>query len=61
MRGSDEKVWIQNPIVTVENIVRRHWVHVVDDDPVMDVIAFDTQITTVVTSNDKLANMSPLT
>ena len=45
IRG-DEKIRIDDRGVPTQNLFFNHRVHVVDIDPVMDLITFDSQITT---------------
>lgn len=56
----NQKLWIKNAWISRRNVVRRHWVHVMDDDPIMNFIAFYSEIATVISDDDSVAKLTPL-
>lgn len=58
--GRDEKLGIENALIAFKNLVRLHRVHVMNVNSIMNLVSFDTKITTQVSSYDVLANVLPL-
>lgn len=56
----DQVLGIEDVEVAVVNIFRRDGVHVVDDDPVINLKAFDTQVATKVSSDYLVSDSLPL-
>lgn len=44
----------------MDDVIDAHWVHVMDDDAVVDVIALYAEITSVVSKDYVVANLLPL-
>jgi hypothetical protein len=57
--GSDKKFGIDDRKITMKNIVLRDWIHMVDNDSTMDLIARNTEITPVISDNNRVSSMSP--
>lgn len=60
VRRCDEILWVENIVITMSDVIRRHRVHMMDDDPIIDLITFDSQIQTLITGNHLVTNMLPL-
>jgi len=59
-RCGDEEFRIDKRWIPLENIDLCDWVHVVNDDSTMDLIALDTQIAAIVSDNNRIPNTDPL-
>jgi hypothetical protein len=60
MSYCDEELGIENPRVSIDNFLDSHRVHVMDIDPVVDLVIVDAQITTIVSDNNVIAYLAPL-
>ena len=58
--GRDEELRIEYVIITVHDVVRCHWIHVVNEDAIVDCVSLNTQIVALITSDDMMADISPL-
>lgn len=61
VRHADEKLGIDDGTVTLDEICQSHRIHVMDDDLVVNVVAFDPEIAPVVSSDHEVADLLPLT
>lgn len=60
MARADQEFRIKDRLVTLNDIVNRHGVHVVDENLVVDVVICYAKVTTIVSSNDVVSNLTPL-
>jgi hypothetical protein len=60
MGGSDEKIRIQKRILTSDYVVDNDWIHVMYQESVVDLIPFYTQIAAVITHDDVISKLFPL-
>lgn len=59
-RRGDKELRIDKRQIPLQNIDLRDWVHVMDDDSTVDLIALDAQITAIVSDNNLVSSLSPL-
>jgi hypothetical protein len=60
MTGTDEEPRIQNIHVPLFDVVGRHRIHVMNDNSVKDLMPFDAEIATFVSSDDTKPKLTPL-
>lgn len=58
--GCDEKLGIENIIVTMLDVFYGHGVHMMDDHAIVDLITFHTKIHTIVSSDNVSPSLLPL-
>lgn len=58
--GGDQEVGIQKIFIALMDVLDCDWVHVMDKDPVMNLIALDPKVATVITDDYLVPNMLPL-
>src|SRR5690606_531748 len=56
----DEEFWIQNVPATTLELLDSHRIHVVNNDLVVDLMTFQSQVHTFIPSNYMVANIAPL-
>ena len=56
----NEKVWLKDCFVPGHDIIDRHWIHVMNDWAVMDLVSGNSKIATVISSDNMIANALPL-
>src|SRR5690606_8937183 len=61
MRGRDEELRIENIVSPELNVLDRHRVEVMDVDPIVDLMALDSEIAPIVSDDDRAADVLPLT
>jgi len=61
MCGGNKILWIKYPSFPTFNVLRCYGIHVVNHQPRMDLIAWDTKIASVVTKYDLVTNVQPFT
>lgn len=59
MRCSDEIVWVNERIRARDDVIGVNWVHVMDQDSAVDLIAFHTEVTTVVSDDYFVTKVFP--
>lgn len=55
----DKVLRIENDIVSVLDVLQSHWIYVMNEQPVVDLVAWYAQITTVVSDNDFVSKTMP--
>lgn len=60
VRRGDQELGIEYVIVAVNDVVGRHRVHVMDDDLVIDLIAFDAEVHTEISGDHIVTSLLPL-
>lgn len=60
MSGCNQKIRIQNTFITMDDVILRHRIHMVNDWTMMNLIPLDSEVTTVVSINYIVAKMLPL-
>src|SRR5438477_8690745 len=60
MGCGDKILWIQSKRRPIDNVLHGDWIHMVNHQPPMDLIARNTQVASVVPQNNDIANASPL-
>lgn len=60
MTCTDQELWVKDVFVPSDYVVHSHRVHVVYQDFIEDLVILDTQITTIVSGDYVMANLSPL-
>jgi len=59
-RGCDEKLRIENTHVAMYDVVGGHRIQMMNRDPLMNIVTFDAKITAIVSDDDMIANITPL-
>lgn len=60
MTSADQELRVKDRLVTLNDVVNRHRVHVVNQDLVVDVMICYAKIATIVSGNDVVSNLTPL-
>lgn len=60
MSSCDQKVWIEKIFLARMNVIDSHRVHMMDKDLVMDLMPLDTEVTTVISHDNVVSELSPL-
>lgn len=60
MRSRNQKFRIQQEIAFLLDILKRYWIHVVNEDSPVNLITFDTEIAAIVSENYFVSNVLPL-
>lgn len=60
VRGCDEEFRVKDLGITCDEVCYPHGIHVVDVEPRVNLIAFDPEVAAVVSSDNVVANASPL-
>ncbi|QPL14657.1 hypothetical protein SEA_SCHWARTZ33_12 [Gordonia phage Schwartz33] len=60
MRGADQKLWIYDRIITFNDVIDTHRVHMMNQNLVEDFMILNTKITTKISSYYVLSNTTPL-
>lgn len=58
--GGNQELWVQDVIIVVDDVVGRHWVHMMYDDLVIDLIPFDSEVKTYISCDDIVPDLLPL-
>ena len=59
MTCGDQELWVENVVVSVDDVGWRHGVHVVDEKLGPNLITFHCQVATEVSSDDVMTNVAP--
>ena len=57
--GANQVFWVDEIISIISDVFYGNWIHVVDIDSPMNLVAFKTEIATEITSDDEVTNRSP--
>ena len=60
MRCCDQVVYVEQRVGARNNVIRVDWIHVVNQDPTVDLVPIYTKITTVVADNNFVSKIAPL-
>ena len=60
MGSRDQKLWIENRLIIGTYDVRRHRVHVMDVDSVMNLKTFNAKVAAKISSNYLISDLFPL-
>lgn len=56
---SDKILRIEDCFVLMNDVINRHWIHMMDDDLIEDLIAFDSEVQTKISSDYFVSNVFP--
>jgi hypothetical protein len=59
-RGCDEKLGIENTHVAFDYVGGRHRIQMVNRDSLMNIVTLNTEVATVVSNDDMIADVTPL-
>lgn len=57
---TDQIIEVENARITVLDVFGGHWVHMMDYDPIIDLITFHSEITSEISSDNLVTNVPPL-
>jgi len=60
VRDRDEILRVEDARIVTGNISRGHWIHVMDIETFVNLKSIYSQITTFISSDDVMTNLSPL-
>lgn len=60
MRRADEKLRVKDVFLAMLDVIRRHRIHMMDDDPIIDLITRNPEVQTLVSSDNMVTKVSPL-
>lgn len=56
-----QKVWVENIDIKLDNVFRRHRIHMVDDHSVRNVVSLNAEVETEISGDDVWSYKLPLT
>lgn len=60
MGSCDQELWIEDVVIGMDDVVSHHWVHVVNVETIVNLIALYTQVTAFVSDDNEVTNLLPL-
>lgn len=60
MRYADQKLGIYDRTIPLDNVINRHWVHVVNKNLIIDLMIWNRKITAKISGNNMLSDLTPL-